>query len=237
MEREHIWKSFPLEALKVTKAADSNELGQFTGYASTWTKDLENDKIAPGAFAKSIVDKKGKIPILFNHWPDNLIGFSTSLSEDMRGLLLDAQLSLDSTMGRDAFAILKTAQSVDYRMGLSIGFIAEDWEFDADTGIRTIKQIDLWETSLTAFPANPKAYVDDVKAIRSFEKRLRDVGGFSVGDAKRVLSLLSRPLQSGDPEGQRPAPVRDVREVRQDERATMLARRIEGAKTQWLHRA
>jgi HK97 family phage prohead protease len=212
MMRERMWKSYTLEGLSV-KTGDTVQ-GAFSGYASTWTKDLENDKIAPGAFAQSIVDKRGKIPILFNHFPDNLIGFSTALAEDQKGLLLDAQLSLDSSMGADAFALLKTAAAVDYRMGLSIGFMAQDWDFDQQTGVRTIKQIDLWETSITAFPANPRALVDDVKSLRNFEKRLRDVGGFSLSDAKRILSLAQRSMLSGDPDGNRLALVRDVRGTR-----------------------
>ena len=59
--------------------------------------------------------------------------------------------------------------------------------------IRTLKKIDIVEASLVTFPANDQAQVTTVKAnsintIREFESFLRDVGGFSANEAKRIAS-------------------------------------------------
>jgi HK97 family phage prohead protease len=208
--REREWKSFPLLGFK---AAEGDDAGTFSGYASSWAKDVYGDVIQPGAFAQSITDQKGKIPIFFNHDEDNWIGFSTSLAEDHRGLAINAALALDTQGGADAYALLKAADAIDFRVGLSIGFIAEEWEWDNDSNTRILKSIDLWETSITPFPANKKAFVGGVKSVRDFEKRLRDAGGFSAAESKRILALFA-PLLAGGPAVPPSAPARDVREVR-----------------------
>jgi hypothetical protein len=181
--REH--KTFPLLDLK----ADDGKTGAFSGYASAYAKDLQGDKIAPGAFAQSIADRRGKVPILMNHDPDQMVGFSTSLAEDGKGLLLNGQLATSTSAGQDMYALLQAAAAADFRMGMSIGFDALDWDWGDDG--RTIKEINLWEVSITPFPAQPKAYVADVKSVREAERYLRDVEHLSRADARRIASVLS----------------------------------------------
>ena len=205
MDRE--FKAFPLLELK------SEDAGRFTGYASTYAKDFYGDRILPGAFAQSIRDQKGKIPLFYDHLRSLPIGFSTDLAEDAKGLYIEGQLSLDSTHGRDAHALLKTAKSVDYRMGLSIGFITSEVEVEHD-GTRVIKSLELFETSLTPFPVNRQARVEALKSIRNIEQLLRDVAGCSPEQAKRTLSFL-RPYLSVDADGKSLQSERDVTEREQ----------------------
>ena len=47
----------------------------------------------------------------------------------------------------------------------SIGYSTIDASLDYDTGIRTLKQLDLWEVSLVTFPANDQAKITTVKAM------------------------------------------------------------------------
>ena len=199
------YKQFSLLSFKDagTKTLAAQEFGTFSGYASTWTKDSYGDVIAPGAFAQSLVDERGQYPILFNHDSDNWIGFTTAVSEDKKGLAMEAGLALKSSQGADVYALLKAAAAVDFRVGLSIGFFATEVDWDGDT--RVLKTIDLVEVSVTPFPANKRAFVDDVKSIRQFERQLRDVCGLTGLESKRFLSLLAalQPL----------APARDVREM------------------------
>jgi HK97 family phage prohead protease len=156
------YKQFPL-TLKA--AADDAPEGVIGGYASTWAKDAYGDRIAPGAFAQSIVDKRGKYPILAVHDMWSLpIGFTNAVSEDAKGLQMSGLLALATSGGRDAFALVKAAQAVDFKMGLSIGFSTEQFEMDDD--VRVLTQIDLWEISLTAFPANRLARVDEARSYR-----------------------------------------------------------------------
>ena len=64
----------------------------------------------------------------------------------------------------------------------------------ASSGVRRLKALKLWEISTVTFGMNGLARVEDVKAannidtIREFEEFLRDVGGFSHKQAKRIAS-------------------------------------------------
>jgi HK97 family phage prohead protease len=172
------------------------DAGNFSGYASTYNRDLQNDRIEPGAFGKTIAQHKGQVPLLFGHDDGRMIGASTALAEDGKGLFMQGKLALNTSDGSDAYGLLKLAADIGYRMGMSIGFIAEDFDWDASTNSRLLKEIDLWEISLTPFPAQPKAYVGDVKTHRDFEMHLREVGRFSQAEAKRIMRLYSECNQS-----------------------------------------
>jgi len=213
-KREHEWKSYPLLAFKAAPTAAGDTKGEFSGYASTWTKDVYGDVIQPGAFAQSIADQKGKVPLFYNHDDslDNTLGAAIGLAEDAKGLLMNGQLALDTSAGKNAYALLKLYDSLDYRMGLSIGFIATDIDMDESNNTRRINTIELWEISITPFPANKRAFVDDVKSIRDIEKRLRDVGRISGQESKRIVASLTALLTAGAVSSPL-APKRDVREV------------------------
>lgn len=203
-------RSYPVMECKTAKETP----GRFTGYASTWSKDAYGDRIIPGAFTGSIKDQKGKVPILMNHDSDVPIGFTVDLAEDAKGLYFEGALALNTSAGADVYALLQLADSLDYRVGMSIGFMTQEADFE-DDGSRSIKSIDLWETSVTMFPANSRARIDDVKSqsavsARNVESLLRDVGRLSKDDAKRVLAvlrpylLLSADVRgSGEPEAAR----------------------------------
>jgi HK97 family phage prohead protease len=185
------YKAFAFEECKT-----EGDGGVFSGYASAYAKDLTGDKIAPGAFGKTIADRKGRVPILQNHDMDRLLGFSTSLAEDGKGLMMAGTLALGNTDANNAYQLLKLATDVGFRMGMSIGFNTTDYEWDDATGLRTIKEIELWEISLTPFPAQPKAFVADVKTFRELEKHLREVERFSKTDTRRILHLFADLNQS-----------------------------------------
>ena len=166
--------------------------GLFSGYASTYNLDLQNDKIAPGAFAQSIADRKGKVPILYNH--EDWIGFSTGLAEDGKGLAMSGELAIGNIIANNTYALMQKAAALDFRVGMSIGFTAQDWDFDGN--VRTLKEISLWEISITPFPAQPKAFINDVKTLRNLEKFLRDAEHFSRTDAKRFINAFAACNQS-----------------------------------------
>lgn len=172
------------------------EEGLISGYASTYGLDLVGDRIAPGAFAQSIKDKRGKIPILMNHWVDNLVGLTTSLSEDHKGLAFDGKLFTETDQGRNAYLLLKALKKESFKMGMSIGFRVHNW--DMDEGVRILQEIELFEASITPFPAQPKASVTDVKdvrTVRDLEQFLREVG-CSKADAERLVALTRKPPEA-----------------------------------------
>jgi hypothetical protein len=183
-------------ALQIKATGDD---GTVEGYGSVFgVRDNYDDVIAPGAFAGSLKEHKsaGTMPaMLWQHDATEPIGVWTEMSEDSKGLRIKGQLALDTTRGKEAYALLKLGAL----NGLSIGFMSKQWTYDRETEVRTLTEIDLWEVSLVTFPANEKARITNVKAaevvglktIRQAEKALRDAG-FSDDAAKAFVAEVKR---------------------------------------------
>jgi len=158
-------KYFPLEIKDVT------EKGEFTGYASTFgNTDLGGDVIAPGAFTKTISEKTDH-PVLWGHNPREVIGVNQAYMEDSKGLKVKGQLIMEVQRAREAYALMK-AKAV---RGLSIGFDTIVQEYNKETDVRTLKEVKLWEYSLTPFPMNPQAGVTSVKTTDDLEETLYEI--------------------------------------------------------------
>lgn len=166
----------------------SDEYGLFEGYASVFNTYIPgyNEKVMPGAFTKTLQESEGRIPILWNHNSSDWIGIGRSAMEDKRGLKVIGKLALGTMQGNSAYALLNLAREENMSAGLSIGFSdltkeADMWEVEAKSGKKTrlIREVKLFEYSITAFPANPKAFVTDVRTdeIRKWEDSKPDSDG------------------------------------------------------------
>lgn len=139
------------------------EEGTFTGLAAVYGNvDMGKDMIQPGAFTKTLADKNSEVPILWQHDPREPIGKAT-LTDGKEGLHIKGELVLESPVAQKAYALLKRG----VLKGLSIGYdvVTEKME----KGIRILKEIKLWETSLVTFPMNELALVDHVKGMNDQE--------------------------------------------------------------------
>ena len=173
-----------------------NSSGTFCGYGSVYSViDQGDDIVMPGAFTKSLADLsiKSQMPaMLWQHRVAEPIGAYTSVKEDESGLFVEGKLALKTQRGAEAFELMQMKAI----SGLSIGFITNDADFNAKTGIRSIKSADLYEISLVTFPMNDAARVSAVKSISeigdltSAENYLRDAGGLSRREAKTFISTL-----------------------------------------------
>ena len=182
----------------VIEIKDVGEDGTFTGLASTFggKPDSYGDTIANGAFVDTIA-KGGYggngIKMLWQHDRSKPIGVWTEMVETKRGLQVKGQLAINTSLGRDAYELLK----IGAINAMSIGFDSVEAE-DTKTG-RLFKKVELYEISLVTFPANTGAKIsavknygyDDLKDIddvRTLEKFLCDAG-FSNGAARKVISI------------------------------------------------
>lgn len=149
--------------------------GTITGYGAIFNNvDQHGDRIVPGAFAKSIATRMSggaALPMLWCHDPREPLGMFTEVSEDRKGLRLKGQFVMDVPRAKEIFALLKAGAV----RGMSIGYRTMA---DAIEGnVRLLKEIDLWEVSLTTFPSNGKATITGIKSTHPLDelaRRLRD---------------------------------------------------------------
>ena len=166
--------------------------GTFSGYASLFgAVDLAKDVVEPGAFARSLASRgTAGIRMLFQHDPAEPIGSWSEIREDARGLFVRGRLATDVARAREVLSLMRGG-ALD---GLSIGFRSVRASRDPRTGIRRIREADLWEISVVTFPMLPGARVDTVKArrhlptIREFEAWLTRDAGLTRGEAKAVIA-------------------------------------------------
>lgn len=169
--------------------------GEFKGYGSTFGGPLDSygDVIAAGAFSESLATHKTRktMPaMLWHHDASEPIGRWLELREDATGLAVTGKLTLGTTRGSEAYALMK-----DEALGLSIGFRIPSGGAAYSREKRTLKKVDLVEISLVALPSNHAARITHVKSaqikpgnIRDFQAMLRERLGFSKDEALRISS-------------------------------------------------
>lgn len=180
--------------LELKSEADGYKL---TGYGSVWgTVDSYREVVEKGAFAESLAALKAKgrkLPMLWQHRSGEPIGVWDVLKEDDRGLYLEGTL-LKGVQAAEEAKIRAAAGAVT---GLSIGYYVREDSYDQVEKVRTLKRLDLVETSLVTFPANDDARVEAVKfqiingglpSLKDFEGFLRREAGLSKTQAAAVVS-------------------------------------------------
>jgi uncharacterized protein len=223
--------------------ADSTT-GDFEGYASTFNnRDLQGDIVRPGAFTATLKANRGLVPVFMAHLPFRQVGWGTEASEDSKGLKVRGQFTLASDEGRNAHALVIHGLQVGQKPGLSIGYRVQKngATYNEATDTRELTGIDLYEYSIAAIPANPRARISsakDFQTLRQVERFLRAVG-LDDDEARHLIHVIkasewdaTRPSGNGD------ASERDAKELRAliaGARADIGARQILES-MQWLKR-
>ncbi len=135
-------------------AVTGNAPIKFAGYAAIFRKrDSGGDTILPGAFKASLDRRLAeglRLPLLWQHRPDQQIGWIDVAGEDERGLRVVA--SVTATDSAAARALKDGA--VD---GLSFGYRVRQGR--ASIGGRELHDLDITEVSLVTRPMQPLARV------------------------------------------------------------------------------
>ena len=143
------------------------EDGTFEGLCACYGNlDLGGDVIEPAAFQKTLAEKGGDVPILWQHDMREPIG-AGKLQDTAKGLLVRGQLVLESDVARKAYALLKAG----VLRGLSIGY--DDVKSRMVDGVRRISEMKLWEVSLVTFPMNQAALITSVKRMDDVSDDIR----------------------------------------------------------------
>jgi HK97 family phage prohead protease len=149
-------RNVPFEVKTVT------EDGTFSGIASPYgNKDLGEDIVDAGAFTKTIAERGNKVRLLDGH--KIRIGLA-EVSDGAAGLSMNGIINLDKQAGRDAYSDLKFYNAKGMPMGLSIGYDPIKAEYSPLTKARHLKEVKLYEVSVTEFPMNESARVLSVKS-------------------------------------------------------------------------
>ena len=120
------------------------------GYASLfWRRDLNDDIVAKGAFAKSLAKSgSARVRMLHQHDSSGLIGAWDVVREDEQGLYVAGRVFDFTPQGRLVQGLIR-AGVLD---GLSIGFRTKKARRDQSGRLRVLTEVELWEVSLVTFP-------------------------------------------------------------------------------------
>lgn len=180
-----------------------NDDGFFSGYASVFGNvDSYGDIVVKGAFLGAIkeLESKGKkLPILWQHYRDQPLGYFELVKEDDHGLYVEGRLLTDDVRKAKEVHALMKERVID---GLSIGYRIKNSRYDIDEDALYLLELDLKEVSIVTFPANEETRIDAVKqklnggelpTLPEFEKFLREAG-FSKSQATVIASKGLRRL-------------------------------------------
>lgn len=142
-----------------TKKEDDGRL-TITGYGAYFNNiDSYGDIILPGAFAKTLIERKGRIAFCYQHDIWNPIGKIEEISEDDKGLKVVVKLSAanEDIQTKVKEGILKE-MSIGYRT------INSRSEIQNDIEVNLLTEVKLIEISLVTVAANPLAVIETMKS-------------------------------------------------------------------------
>lgn len=133
---------------------------EIEGYASLfWTRDLNEDVTAAGAFGESLARSGPEgVKMLYQHEAEAPIGVWDEIAEDERGLYVRGRILAVTPQARLVAALVK-AGALD---GLSIGFRTVKARPDESGRLRVLTEVELWEVSIVTFPMLPGARISRV---------------------------------------------------------------------------
>lgn len=179
--------------------ATTTDLGEFTAIAAAYSVDRQHERIIKGAFAATIEawQESGKrIPLHWDHSAaaEDIVGTvdPASMKETDEGLEVKGKLDLDeSPVAKDAWRLMKKNA-----VALSFGFLVRE-DAKAKDGIRELKDIDLFEITITPAPANPDTRFIDMKNVEA-EKAWLDPDAIVLAPEVVIEGTELKGAQEGD---------------------------------------
>lgn len=157
MAKKKETRTFDITKLS-TRDATEEQPSKITGYAAVFNSKTSiggwfDEIIEPGAFARSL-SENGDIRALFNHNWDNVLGRTKSgtlrLEEDEKGLKFEIELP-NTSVGRDLAESMSRGDINQCSFGFWI--TEENWDYNVEPALRTIKEVELYEISVVSIPA------------------------------------------------------------------------------------
>ena len=238
--RENIVRSAPgIELTRSGEAGMPTLRGHFSVF-NTWTtidsawEGTFRERVAPGAFTKTIQENRNNIKVLFQHGKDPQVGDKPlgaihDIREDEHGAYYEVPL-LDTSYNRD---LLPGLEAGLYGASFRFKVLREDFDRDPERSAdnpdglpeRTIKEAALYEFGPVTFGAYPTATagvrsLTDEYILRSIvgeperlERLLREAG--ITLDAATILTPDGEPEETTAPSEPAPAPATQPSERRE----------------------
>lgn len=168
-----------------------------TGYLSMFGNvDLHNDIMDEKAFNKTLSERKSEVFFLNQHNWQQPHGKFAELYTDSHGLKFVSNPLPDTSYSKDTLVLYETGILKEH----SIGFITEKDE--VKNGIRTIKEVKLFEGSNVTLGANPQARFTGLKSLtkEDIDDRVKSIlkafkKGVFTDDTFTLLELALKELQ------------------------------------------
>lgn len=147
----------------VVEKAESNSI-VIEGYANTTDKDRHSDIILQEAWSKGGLDNYLKNPIILAfHDHSKPIGMMVDYFLDSKGFKIVAEISKAAGQVYDLVkeGILRS---------FSVGFMVKDADYDPNTDLFVVKDLELFEVSVVSVPANPNSVFSVRKSFESEEE-------------------------------------------------------------------
>ena len=133
-------------------------------YASAFNNvDSVKDVVLPGAFKKTIQERKGRIKHLWQHDSYTPIGKPEQMFEDAKGLRIESYIT---EANNGYYRKL-------YQEGIitehSIGYETINEKADKDAGVNYLTELKLWEYSAVTWGANPETPTVGFKGVENID--------------------------------------------------------------------
>ena len=174
--------------------AIDGEGNRFVGYAAVFNSDSENlggfvERIRPGAFAKTLRNKRRDVRAYVNHDSNMVLASSRSgtlsMSEDDRGLRVEFDLPDGVSYASDLRALMSAGIVDKMSFGFTIPRKGDEWSDDGTR--RELREVILHEVSVvTGHPAYT-ATAANVRSLDALAKRT----GLAVEEVSATLDALA----------------------------------------------
>lgn len=196
-----LYKSFQLKA---------DETGKIAGFFSTYEKtpDSYGDIIVPGAFTKTIENRKATghpFPLCFNHDFSAVIGAVNTIEEKEQGPYIEADF-LDTQLGQDVRKMVLSGAIYQFSFAYDVlKWRAPNAEEKGNGVINVLEEVEVYEVSVVTVPANSNAQVTDIKsAIEAEVKAGRRNNKSDEETINQIIKLAQSLLETKDEHEDKP---------------------------------
>jgi HK97 family phage prohead protease len=131
------------------------------------------ERIAAGCFSRSLASGKNDVKMLRDHEPSLILGRQANktleVSEDNFGLRFACRLNMRTTIGVDAYELVRSGTVSECSFAFQVDPGGEDWTSEdvdgVDTPLRIIRSAQLFDCSIVSQPAYPDSTSAQIAAI------------------------------------------------------------------------